>query len=163
MPKRFLKIFTLSALVIVLTLSMVPITDWSVVGVSRGCALSSRLCYPFFHASLLHAALNAWCFVSILFLYDLSWPQVAVAYIIAVVAPDFALSSVPTVGLSGVCFALLGSIAFQVKRKRYYNACMALYITLGFLFPLVNGWLHLYSYVAGLFVGFLTMPLSCRR
>ena len=39
---------------------------------------------------------------------------------------------------------------------------MALYISVGFLFPLVNGWLHLYSYVAGLFVGVLNMPMPCK-
>jgi len=121
-----------------------------------------RLGYSFFHASAIHATINAWCFVSILFLYNVTWLHMAVAYAIAVAAPNIALSSEPTVGLSAVCFALLGMIAFQVQRKLYYNACMALYISVGFLFPLVNGWLHLYSYVAGLLVGVLNMPMPCK-
>ncbi len=147
----------------ILTSAMIYVPDWNIVGVSRGCDILQRLGYSFFHASVIHAAVNAWCFISILFLYEITWRRMAVAYIIAVVVPEFVLSSVPTVGLSAVCFALLGSIAFQVKRKFYYNGCMALYIALGFFFPLVNGWLHLYSYVAGLFVGFLNMPIPCRR
>lgn len=147
----------------VLTSAMIYVPNWDIVGVSRGCNILQRLGYSFFHASFIHAAINAWCFISILFLYEITWRRMAVAYIIAVAVPEFVLSTIPTVGLSAVCFALFGSIAFQVKRKLYYNGCMALYIALGFLFPLVNGWLHLYSYVAGLFVGFINMPIQCRR
>lgn len=147
----------------VLTSAMIYVPNWDIVGVSRGCNILQRLGYSFFHASFIHAAINAWCFISILFLYEITWRRMAVAYIIAVAVPEFVLSTIPTVGLSAVCFALFGSIAFQVKRKLYYNGCIALYIALGFLFPLVNGWLHLYSYVAGLFVGFINMPIQCRR
>lgn len=149
--------------VFIIAASFIYVPDWNVVGVARGCGILQRLGYSFFHASFVHAALNAWCFISVLFLYEITWPRLAVAYVIAVAVPEFILSSVPTVGLSAVCFALLGSLAFQVKRKLYYNGCIALYIVLGFLFPLVNGWLHLYSYVAGLLVGFLNMPIPCRK
>lgn len=152
----------LIALYIVIS-AMLYSPDWNAVGVSRGCDFSQRLSYSFFHASFFHAALNAWCFISILFLYDVPWTRLLAAFFIAVAAPDFALSSVPTVGLSAVCFALLGTLAFQVKRKLYYNSWMAVYISLGFLFPLVNGWIHLYCYLAGLCVGLLIFPIPCRR
>ena len=143
--------------------AFIYIPDWNAVGACPHCSLLQRFGYSFFHASVLHAVVNVWCFISILFLYNISWWRVAVAYLIAVFAPDTVLSTTPTVGLSAVCFALLGSIAFLVKRKLYYNVCMAVYIALGFLFPLVNGWLHLYSYLAGLLVGFIDMPMPCRR
>lgn len=147
----------------ILMSALICVPDWYAVGVFRGCNILQRLGFSFFHASLLHAAVNAWCFLSILFIHNVSWARMIVAFIIAVVAPDLVLSDVPTVGLSAVCFALLGSIAFEVGRKIYYNGCMALYIFLGFLFPNVNGWLHLYSYLAGLLVGLLVMPIPCRR
>lgn len=147
----------------ILASALIYVPDWDVVGVTDGCDIFQRLCYPFFHSSLLHAIANAWCFVSILFLYNVSWRRMAAAYVIAVTVPDFTLTSIPTVGLSAVCFALFGLIAFQVKRKLYYNGCMALYITLGFIFPLVNGWIHLYCYAAGLFVGFITGPIKRRH
>ena len=147
----------------VLLSAMAYVPDWSEVGISTDCNILQRLSYSFFHVSFLHAAVNAWCFVSILFLYNVNYWRILTAYLIAVAAPDFVLSVTPTVGLSAVCFALLGSISFEVKRKVYYNGCMALYIAAGFLFPLVNGWLHLYSYVAGLIVGFLTMPIPCKQ
>lgn len=147
----------------VIASALIYVPDWTVVGITAGCNLLQRIGYSFFHASFIHAIVNAWCLVSILFIYHVSWRRMAVAYIIAVAAPDFVLSATPTVGISALCFALLGSIAFEVKRKLYYNGCMALYIFIGLLFPLVNGWLHLYSYVAGLLVGLLNMPLPCRR
>jgi len=147
----------------ILILAMIYVPDWESVGVSYGCGILQRFSYSFFHASFIHAVINIWCFLSILFLYEVTRWQIVIAYIIAVIAPGFALTSVPTVGLSAVCYAMFGLIAFQVKRKLYYNVCMALYIALGFFFPLVNGWLHLYSYVAGLFVGFLNMPIQCRK
>lgn len=137
--------------------------DWQSVGIFTDADILQRLTYSFFHASLLHALINIWCLLAIVFIYDVSSIKLLVAYLIAVVAPGCVLHNIPTVGLSAVCFALFGSIAFQVRRKLYYNACIIFYIALGFLFPLVNGWLHFYSYVAGLLVGFLSMPIQCRK
>lgn len=150
---------------LILLLSLVYVPDWSVVGVFRGASLLSRLGYSFFHVSILHASLNAWCFLSIIFLYEVSWRQLLMAYLIAVCVPEFILSPslCPTVGLSAVCFALLGLNAFSVRQKLYYHFCMALYILLGFLFPFINGWLHLYGYIAGLLVGLLVMPIRLKR
>ena len=150
------------ALVIILS-AIFFVPDWNVVGVTKGSTIAQRLGYSLFHASLFHACINAWCLLSILFLYDVTWMRLSLAFLIAVAVPDFVLSSTPTVGLSAVCFALLGMIAYDVKRKIYYNACMATYLTLGFIFPMVNGWLHLYSYAAGLLVGLLNMPIQCKK
>lgn len=163
MRKEIEKTAGLFIAVFILSAAFIYVPDWHMVGVFRGCSFLQRVGYPFFHASFIHAAINAWCFLSVLFLHDVELWRMAVAYIIAVAAPECVLSSVPTVGLSSVCFALLGSIAFQVRRKLYYNSCMALYIALGFFFPLVNAWLHLYSYLAGLVVGIFVMPLPCRK
>lgn len=155
------KIFTLALAVTIICLSFLDF-DWERVGVSINSGWIQRLSYSFIHASLLHAALNAWCLLCIVFVYDVKWWHIIVAYIIATLVPPFALSAMPTVGLSAVCFALLGLINPQVLRKLYYNAHMALYLAIGFLFPLINGWIHLYSYVVGFFVGFAIHYL-CRR
>lgn len=157
--------------VVILLMSFTYVPDWSRgfmpplldVGVAVGSPLSARLLYSFFHASPVHAVVNAWCLLCIVFLYDVSIWRLLTAYIVAVGVPGFLLSEVPTVGLSCVCYVLLGSLIFEVKRKLYFLSCMALYIAVGFLFPSVNALIHLYGYLAGLVVGLLNAPLSCFR
>ena len=119
--------------------------------------------YPFFHASFLHAAVNVWCLLSIVFIHDVSLWRLLAAYVAAVLVPGFLLSDVPTVGLSCVCYFLLGSLLFEVERKMWFLFCMAIYIAVGFLLPSVNALVHLYGYLAGLMVGMLNAPLSCFR
>lgn len=155
----------LAALIMALSLVSVFCSgpDWSAVGVFRGASMLSRLGYSFFHASVLHAALNAWCLLSIVFLYDVSWRRLLVAYLVAVCVPDFALSSLcPTVGLSVVCFALLGLVASEARNKLFYNFCIIFYLFFGFLLHFINGWIHLYGYIAGLLVGVLVMPVRLK-
>ena len=148
-------------LILLMSFSYVP--DWSAIGIAQGCPLTARLLYPFFHASPIHALINAWCLLCIVFLYRISIWRLLTAYIVAVAVPGFLLSEVPTIGLSCVCYFLLGSLIFEVKRKLYFLFSTALYIAVGFLFPSVNALIHLYGYLAGLLVGLLNAPLSCFR
>lgn len=134
--------------------------DWGAVS---GCDIVRRLCYPWVHASLLHALVNAWCLMTAVFIYDISMGRLLTAYTIAVCVPGFALSEVPTVGLSTVCYALMGSLSFEVRRKAYFQGWMIFYIGIGFLFPGVNAIIHVYGYVAGLIVGLLNAPMSWLR
>lgn len=153
-----------AALLTAVIIILMPFTfapDWSVVGITDGSPLATRFVYSFFHASTFHAIINAWCLLSIVFLYDVSIWRLLTAYIVATIVPGFLLSEVPTVGLSCVCYFLLGSLFFEVKRKFYFMSSMALYIAVGFLFPSVNAVIHVYGYLAGLLVGLLNAPLSC--
>ena len=114
-----------------------------------------RLTYHFFHANALHLFLNLWCFLSCVFLADMSAGKLFAAYFIACTAP--ALSPVPTVGFSGVCFALLGFVLWKSRNKLEYNA----YVLLGIVLPLVvvphalNNLLHLYCYAVAVILGAL--------
>lgn len=157
------KIASLLTAVAILLMSFTYVPDWSSVGVAEGSPLAPRFVYPFFHASPLHAVVNAWCLLCIVFLYDVSVSRLLTAYIVAMAVPGVLLSEVPTVGLSCVCYFLLGTLIFQVKRKLYFLFSTALYIAVGFLFPSVNALIHLYGYLAGLLVGLLNAPLSCFR
>ena len=98
--------------VVILLGSFIYVPDWSVIGVSKGCSLVARMGYSLFHVSLFHALINAWCLLGIVFLYDISIWRLLTAYIVAVLVPEFLLSDVPTVGLSCVCYVLLGSLIF---------------------------------------------------
>lgn len=155
-----------SALILSLTVilsSFIYIPDWHAVGVYRGCSIIQRIGYSFFHASLLHALINAWCMLSVIFIYEAKLWRIAIAFLIAIVVPDYFLDITPTVGLSAVCYALLGSITLESRRKMYFLSCMALYILVGFIIPGINAWIHLYAYMAGLLVGLLNTPILCLK
>lgn len=136
------------------------------VGICSGSPVIHRLTYHFFHVSIPHVLMNDWCLLSVVFLYDISWLTLLGAFLIAASFPADSLSailpgafSLPTIGLSGVCYALMGRIAFMTERKIYYQLWLWFYIALGFAFPNVNGWLHLYCYLVGLFIGLINKPL----
>lgn len=163
MNRKTEKSAVLIVIVLIMMSSMIYVTpDWNIVGLCKDSGILQRIVYSFFHVSVTHALLNSWCLVSIVFIHDISWKNLITAYVIAVSAPTFVLSITPTVGLSAVCFALLGIISIKARQKLYYNICISVYIILGLLLPGVNGWLHLYSYMAGLLVGLLNMPVTCR-
>ena len=149
------------------------------IALSPDCSLLARLAYSFFHASILHAVINCWCLLTIVFIYDVPLCYLAIAYAIAATFPT-CLSTVPsafplglTVGLSAVCFALMGMVSFQTKRKAYFHTWVLSLILVGFTLPYIcfvcgytiatpNSILHLYSYVAGLMVGFLNSPAHAK-
>lgn len=160
---RGVKGLTLIVSASIIIMSCLDGWHWNDWGVTRDCDIIGRLCYPWVHASLLHALVNVWCLMSVVFIYDVSLGRLLTAYIIAVCVPGFALSDVPTVGLSTVCYALMGSLSFEVRRKAYFQSWMAFYIGIGFLFPSVNAIIHVYGYMAGLIVGLLNAPMPWLR
>ena len=125
-------------------------------GIHVGCSLVDRLTYPIFHAGFLHAFCNAWCLISLVFLYDLPWHKTALAFAIAISIPPCFLTTTPVVGMSGACFALMGLTVYVVRRKAMLMSWIALFLLLGFLFPNVAAWVHVYCYAVGLAVGALT-------
>lgn len=161
--KENAKIASLIIAAVVISLSFIQVPDWTYVGIAKQCHWMPRLGYSFFHASTIHAIVNAWCLLSVVFFYEISIYRLLTAYVVAVLVPEFLLSDVPTVGLSCFCYVLLGSLIFEVKRKLYFQCCMALYIAVGFLFPSINVVIHIYGYLAGLMVGLLNAPIPCSR
>lgn len=162
------KIAAIIISVVIITLAFFNIEDWKQVGIYSGCDIYSRLVYPFFHVSILHALFNAWCLLSIVFIYDVSLLRMAAAYIIAVTIPTdihwfLLFFQYPTVGLSGILYILFGSISFDVARRAYYHAWMAFYISIGFCFPNTNGMIHLYCYLCGFIIAFLNKPFIIRK
>ncbi len=87
------------------------------------------------------------------------------AYAIAVSFPVGSITSLfplslPSVGLSGVIYALFGSISFEVRDKHSFQCWMLFYVAVGFFFPSVSATLHLYCYLCGLLVALLNRPIS---
>ena len=155
----------------------------SSVALSQDCTILARLSYPFFHASFLHAILNCWVLLCIVFYYNIGIGSILLSYLVAITVPTchfslftfhFSLASAPTVGLSAVEFCLLGMTSWTVRRKLYYHCWIAAFIALGFLLPNLcsaygiivaapNNFLHIYCYVVGLLVGFLNAPAPWQR
>ena len=145
------------------------ITAWpelARIALAEDCPFFARVVYPLFHASFLHAALNAWCLLSVIFIYDVSFFHLITACLIASSFPVSLVSCGPTVGASGICFALLGIISPQVQRKLYYHTWVVSIILSGFIIPFVcnlfslsvaqpNNWLHIWCYLIGLIAGYL--------
>lgn len=150
---------------VIVALSLTGFSCQYPFGICPGGTWTGRFLYPFFHASILHAVLNVWCLVCLVFVYDIKLSRILMAYLGAVTFPADALSqflpipAVQTVGLSGVVFFLFGSISFEVERRLYYLSWMLFYLAIGFLFPHTNGWLHLYCYLCGVILAVLNYPI----
>lgn len=144
------------SLILVAVSLLARFIDWYDVGVYAGCPWWHHVTYPFFHANVLHAALNCWCLLSVVFLYEVRWPRLLAMLAVAMCVPLDALASAypsllrPTVGLSGMIYALFGSLSFDVSRKWYYQRCMLLYISIGFFLPNSNAIIHACCYAAGM-------------
>ncbi|MCU6767838.1 rhomboid family intramembrane serine protease [Barnesiella propionica] len=152
--------------VIIIVLHSVGISP-ECVGIYKGSAVFTRFIYPFFHATWLHTLLNMWCLISLVFNYNISLYSLIIAYMITISFPVDTFNLIlgpgnfllPTVGFSGICFALMGRVALFVKKKWLFQSWIWVYIIIGFLFPASNGWLHLYCYSVGLFAGYLNKPV----
>ena len=81
------KITALVISTIVVGLSFFKVWDWQTVGIYAGSDIAGRVLYPFFHANILHASLNSWCLLSMVFIYDIGIWRLVLAYIIAVTIP----------------------------------------------------------------------------
>ncbi|MFR9541408.1 MAG: rhomboid family intramembrane serine protease [Rikenellaceae bacterium] len=151
---------------VILIISLLGTYEAHSFGIYPQCSLLGRMSYSFFHANMIHAALNVWCLLSIVFIRNVSIWRLLLSYLIACSVPiEFINSlvggcSAPTVGLSGVVFALFASISFNVVKKFEYQAWMAFYILIGFLSPSVNAWLHLYCYIAGFILALINKPIT---
>ncbi len=157
---------TLILSAVVLLLCLVDVT-YNEVGLFDGASWINRAIFPLFHGSIYHALLNVWCLLSIVFYYNIPIGQFICAYIVSVTIPIDFLSNIipslptdtPIVGLSGVCYTLLGKCSWRSTHKVYYNIFITINLILGFIIPNICGWLHLYCYAAGLLIGALNKPI----
>lgn len=166
--RKIEKITCLAVASLSIVMSFLHIADWHTVGIYSHCPLYCRLIYPFFHANILHVLLNSWCLIALIFIYDITMLRIAIAYIIAVTFPidsisDLIHSTSVTIGMSGMIYALFGSISFEVKNKLHYQSLMFFYICIGFVVPGANALIHLYCYLCGLIIALLNKPIRTKR
>lgn len=137
----------LSLVMIILLFVNIPADN---VGVYQGCAFINRLTYSLFHAGVIHLSLNLWCFLSCVFLADITAAALMASFLIAFTVPVY--SDVPTVGLSGVCYALLGFIMLNARNKISYNVYILTSIIIPYIIlpHAVNSFVHAYCYVVAI-------------
>ena len=148
-----------ATLVLVAILLVLALVMPGRVVLDSSSTLLERLCYPFMHATLLHALCNCWCLLSIVFVYDTSALMLLSSYLCSVSVPAFVITG-PTVGFSGACFFLLGRCSWLVLRRAYFHAWAAAFMGMGFLIPNCAAWIHVYCYAIGVVVGYV---ISLRR
>lgn len=150
-------VLAVSAAVICLLL----VNDVEAFAIFDGCAFRNRFLYHFFHVSAIHCLMNVWCLLAVAFTFNIAVSDIVVAFVCASFTPI--MWDEPTVGLSGICFVLLGRFSYLVEHKVYYHSYMAAFILLGMLIPSVNGIIHLYCYIAGLLYGLLINPIKWKK
>ena len=133
------------------------------VGISAGCPFWARLTYPFFHANFLHFVINCWALLSVVFVYDISPGRMLACYLASTLFPVNLLDiTVPTVGCSGVLYALFGSLSFSVQRKWTWQAWWIGFIVVGFFIGGVNSWVHSWCYALGFVVALLNVEVPIK-
>lgn len=156
------KSITLFVSLLLLCISFCDIQNWETIGIYANCQFTCRLFYPFFHINTLHALMNIWCLLSIVFTYNISFLRIIIAYLFSISIPSLFLSATPTVGFSGCIYLLFGSISFSVKRKVYFQLWMFFYIIIGFFLPNTNAMIHLYCYTIGFIIAIINKPIKIR-
>lgn len=139
------------------TLSIVLLTAGSrLEGFSAHSGLLPHFTYSFLHANVWHMAANLFVLWGVR-----QRMNVAVGYAIAVAASWLPMwADKPTVGMSGMLFAMFGIMWGKTGRwKEYLKAGMPV-ILIMMLIPNVNGLLHLYCYILGFVFSFIRFKVS---
>lgn len=128
--------------------------DAMLVGVYDGCRWYQHLTYQFFHANIFHLAVNLYVMWLCVTRFKLSQRQMLMCFIISALAP--ATLSMPTIGASGIVYAMLGIINTMVAKKLRFAMWIAVYIAISALFN-CNWSIHLYCYALGFMFNSITL------
>lgn len=119
------------------------------VALAPHCSISARMAYHFFHANFFHALCNVWCMLAIAFYYDIDDWELFLAWIIAATIPSLFITA-PTIGFSGICFALMGIVFYKVARKRLYLSWIIPIVAIGYFIPGMAATIHAYCFIVGI-------------
>lgn len=150
-----------SVLIIVLAVIVLHVIspDISRYGVGIGSPAWTRLTYSFFHASWLHLLINIYVLLTLGFALDLRMGELVISYVLACAVPSFCIGVLPTVGLSGMIYAMLGMRTMRNSNPGSVILNVVL-ITAASIFLSHIAWrLHAYCYCSGLLISVLSTPL----
>ena len=112
-----------------------------------------HLTFHFAHASIWHLACNALCFY-IITRYRVSWGEVGVSLLIATLSSFIAPHALPTVGLSGLIYALFG---MRLARCRNISKNSLIKFALFLLLPILTGKVNVLLHLLCAGIGYLTI------
>ncbi len=124
------------------------------LGIYPSCPLYARLLHPLAHAGIIHATLNVYVWLQIVFFCGVRSRQLLTAWVIACSCPAAVATwggtvGTHVVGLSGVVYTLLGELSLRAKAPVSFHLWVAAYLAMGWLVGGVAVGFHLYCYVAG--------------
>ena len=122
-------------------------------GLALGSPVWVRFMYQFVHANIWHLIANAYCLILLAFNMHQDIRSLIVAYLISCTVPVF--DSIPIVGASGICFALMGWNTWLVANKKKYLYWLGAFLVIGFVIPRFAGFTHFYCALMGLIVSWL--------
>lgn len=146
----------ISAIVIILSVVMPNPTG---IGMSADSPLWTHLTYQWFHSGIIHALLNVWCLLSIVFIYNVSIFRMLTAFVVSASVPASLIGDIQVIGMSGICYALLGLLSFSVNRKLYYQVYLWSAILFGLVLPNIAVGVHAFCFAIGTFLSLLTTPI----
>lgn len=139
----------LTLLAALMCVGMLVASPWAGdVCLAPGAQWWRRVTYMFCHANVIHLGTNVWALLYIVFLFRVDMWMLLLGALSASLVPD-ALVGVPTVGLSGVVFFLLGGITHTVGNKARYLSGNLSVILFGVLLPNIAWGVHLWCFVCG--------------
>ena len=127
------------------------------IGLYIGAPLYARLLHPLVHTGLVHAILNVYVWLQIVFFCPIRLRHLFTAWLITCCCPTAiatlgAASTDHVVGLSGIIYVLLGTQMNRARDRVSYNIWIATYLFMGWLIGGIAVAFHLYCYLMGIII-----------
>ena len=129
------------------------------MGVSVSSPWWTHLSFLFFHAGFIHFLANAYAFYYFYSTWLFRRCTLPISIFIAILSSFLAVSTAPTVGFSGVVFALIG-INGAYYTSRSYFISSGIILAIGLLLPFINGLMHLLCFILGFIAAYLYKHLA---
>lgn len=159
-PGKETQVASLVYVAVLILLYILPVRIETVAIGTEDTPFLNRFIYQNFHANMFHLLCNVWALLTITFYSKINMARLVIAYLISSTYP---FTGEMIVGLSGVCYTLIGMLALRpatLKNKLVYQVYALAFILIGLAIPNVCVGIHLYCYSLGVVFAFLDTPLK---
>lgn len=154
--------------IILIVLIVIHLIPGLQLGYATGTPLYTHFTYSFQHTDWIHLALNSFAFLSFYGILNRvlpGWLLLAYAYATAVAASFPSTYPIPTVGASGIVYAMIGlyiTISLIGRKLRitsrrqffFFIVCLTLSIISSAWKTDINTKCHIYALLTGMIIGF---------